>query len=86
MFDKFFYLHSLTADELRSNGECIGNFSTALNNSYSVWIMERGRWGEVLVLIHEKDQEVAGILESKTGKILYLHPRSLDGAMKLWNI
>lgn len=86
MFDKFFYLHNVTTEELRKKGECLGNFSTALNNSYSVWIMERGHRGEVLVLVHEDDNEVAGILEAGTGKILYLHPRSLDGAMRLWNL
>lgn len=77
---------NLTTDEVHHNGELIGKFSTPANNAYSVWIMKKEDGEEILVLIHEDDKEVAGIIEARTGSILYLHPRSIDGAIRLWNI
>lgn len=82
LYRKLFFLYHLTADEVRSKGEFIGKFTTPVNNTYSVSIMEKDEENEVIVLIHEDDNEIAGILEAKTGKILYLHPRSIDGIMR----
>lgn len=86
MFKKLLFFHNLTADEVRSKSAIIGKFETPVNNTYSVWSMEEESRDEVLVLIDEEDNEVAGILEARTGKLLYIHPRSIDGVMKLLDV
>lgn len=86
MYKKYFFLHNLTDHEVRSQGVHMGQFTTIVSNTYSVWMMENYNGVEIIVLLHEDDGEIAGILNAKTGKILYLHPRSIDGALRIWNI
>lgn len=86
MFKKHFLLRKLTDAEVRRQGVTIGRFTTVISNTYSVWIVENYNGMDVIVLIHEDDNEIAGILNADTGKILYLHPRSIDGALRIWNI
>lgn len=86
MYKKDFFLHNLTDNEVRRKGVTMGRFTTNIGNTYSVWVMENYKGVDVIVLVHEDDKEVAGILNANTGKILYLHPRSVDGALRIWNI
>lgn len=86
MYKKNFFLHNLTYDKVRSQGVTMGQFTTKVSNTYSVWVMENYNGVDVIVLIQEDENEIAGILNAKTGRILYLHPRSIDGALRIWNI
>lgn len=86
MFKKYFFLHNLTYDEVLRHGVNMGQFTTIISNTYSVWVMENYKGVDVIVLTHEDDKEIAGILNAITGKILYLHPQSIDGALRIWNI
>lgn len=88
MSNKLSSLHNLTSDEVHNKGVLLGKFSTLIKNTYSVWIIdtEESEGQNTIVLIDEDDNEIAGVLEGKTGNILYLHPRSVDAVMKLWNI
>lgn len=86
MFKMHFGLRKLTDAEVRRQGVNIGRFTTVISNTYSVWIVENYNGVDVIVLIHEDDNEIAGILNADTGKIIYLHPRSIDGALRIWNI
>ncbi|MDT3697814.1 MAG: hypothetical protein RO469_00170 [Thermincola sp.] len=86
MYKKYFFLHNLTDEEVRSQGVTMGQFTTSAGNTYSVWVMENYKGIDIIVLIHEADKEIAGILNAQTGNILYLHPRSIDGALRIWNI
>lgn len=86
MSKSLYFLHKLTYSEVRRQGVNMGQFTTMVNNTYSVWMLENYNGQEVIVLIYEGDREIAGILHAKTGKILYLHPRSIDGALKICGI
>jgi len=83
---KYQYLYNLTGDEVRSKGFTMGEFTTYVSNTYSVWIMENYNGLDVIVMIHENENEITGIFNAITGKILYLHPKSIDGALRIWNI
>jgi len=83
---KHLFLYNLTTEEVYNNGALIGNFLTPADNKYSVWVTEKIDGSSVIVLIDENDNEIAGIMDSKTGNFIYLHPRSIDTALKLWNI
>lgn len=77
MFRKFLFSYFVRPTKIRGAGKLLYQFSTLNKSNYSVWVIKK-MYMRLIILINDDEDEVTGITDTE-GKILLLHPRTLDG-------
>ena len=65
---------NLTADEVRKTHKLFDRFIGPLGGKYSLWKKEN-----LIVGIHDDDDEIVSILDLDTGQYTYLDKKTMDG-------
>lgn len=68
----------IRAAEVKANGLLIGTERSPISGTYSYWRYSYNT-RDLAVIIHEEDQDVAAVIDIRSGLVVYQHPVTAKG-------